>query len=94
MPLSDVNYTTPYAATASAKRSTAGYAGMFFLFRPRGNCPPPCFRCRCGSDRRRTRPERLLGYLTAQRVLTLPKFEAQNLRAIGQVAAARKAICG
>ena len=35
--------------------------------------------------------ERLLGYLTAPWVFTLPKFEAQNMRAIDQVAAARKA---
>ena len=38
--------------------------------------------------------DRLLGYLTAPWVFTLPKFEAQNLRAIDQVAAARKAING
>ena len=34
--------------------------------------------------------ERLLGYLTAPWVFTLPKFEAQNMRAIDQVAAARR----
>ena len=38
--------------------------------------------------------EHLLGYLTAPWVFTLPKFEAQNMRAIDQVAAARKAING
>jgi hypothetical protein len=35
--------------------------------------------------------EHLLGYLTAPWVFTLPKFEAPNLRAIDQVAEARKA---
>ena len=34
--------------------------------------------------------ERLLGYLTAPWVFTLPKFETQNMRAIDQVAAARR----
>ena len=36
--------------------------------------------------------ERLLGYLTAPWVFTLPKFEAQNMRAIDQVAAARTSL--
>ena len=34
--------------------------------------------------------DRLPGYLTAPWVFTLPKFEAQNMRAIDQVAAARR----
>jgi len=36
--------------------------------------------------------EHLLGYLTAPWVFTLPKFEAQNMRAIDQVAAARTSL--
>ena len=36
--------------------------------------------------------ERLLGYLTAAWVITLPKFETQNMRAIDQVAAARTSL--
>ena len=34
--------------------------------------------------------ERLLGYLTAPWVFTLPKFEAKNMAAIDQLAAARR----